>query len=584
MAKRVLSDLAVDGTVSANEVTAGTHKLTDKLNVTATAVRATGDASGNTITSTYATKSELSSGLGEKLDIETAASTYATQTALSTHTGNTTVHITATERQTWNGALSAAEAEETYATKSDVDSVESRVTTLEDGTVKTTGDQTVAGVKTFTDGMQVFENPTINTRHTSLTLNDTPTTNTRVGAIRMHEGDGELISALETFYSTDERVETNVYARNRQSDGTFLTATLSCRAYKDGRTFAYAPATPAFADGTEIATANWVNDKVDGKADASDVSALTTRVSTVEGEVSALETGTVKLAGTQTITGRKTFTNYPIVTNSWALLSRNDGYTIGADTSYTARHIRFVDANDDLMTSIRSEANGNAADASRVNDTVICNYGPNGKTCELRLRITDSGEAQALLTQPAADCKDSQIVTARWVNDKLDGTVKTTGDQHIEGIKYFDTITGVTLMAQELSYNDVVFMGSDNKRLGIIRANDYENRHTIQMAVFPPGSNSHSGSNNISLSCLEDGTLATTCPAPPANADGAQIATAGWVNDKIDTRVPLAGGTMTGRLTAQNNTSYTTKQVRNITISTASPSGGGNGDVWLKYK
>jgi len=45
----------------------------------------------------------------------------------------------------------------------------------------------------------------------------------------------------------------------------------------------------------------------------------------------------------------------------------------------------------------------------------------------------------------------------------------------------------------------------------------------------------------------------------------------------------LAGGTMTGVLTAQNNTSYTTKQVRNITLSTADPSGGANGDVWIKY-
>ena len=45
----------------------------------------------------------------------------------------------------------------------------------------------------------------------------------------------------------------------------------------------------------------------------------------------------------------------------------------------------------------------------------------------------------------------------------------------------------------------------------------------------------------------------------------------------------LAGGTMTGVLTAQNNTSYTTKQVRNITLSTADPSGGADGDVWIKY-
>lgn len=49
-------------------------------------------------------------------------------------------------------------------------------------------------------------------------------------------------------------------------------------------------------------------------------------------------------------------------------------------------------------------------------------------------------------------------------------------------------------------------------------------------------------------------------------------------------QMPITGGTFTGIVTAQNNTSYTTKQIRNIILSTANPSGGANGDVWLKYK
>ena len=50
-----------------------------------------------------------------------------------------------------------------------------------------------------------------------------------------------------------------------------------------------------------------------------------------------------------------------------------------------------------------------------------------------------------------------------------------------------------------------------------------------------------------------------------------------------DSKVPYDGGTMTGVLVAQNNTSYTTKQMRNITLSTADPSGGANGDIWITY-
>lgn len=48
-------------------------------------------------------------------------------------------------------------------------------------------------------------------------------------------------------------------------------------------------------------------------------------------------------------------------------------------------------------------------------------------------------------------------------------------------------------------------------------------------------------------------------------------------------KMDISGGTMTGALIAQNNTNYTTKQVRNIFISTSDPSGGTSGDIWIKY-
>lgn len=52
---------------------------------------------------------------------------------------------------------------------------------------------------------------------------------------------------------------------------------------------------------------------------------------------------------------------------------------------------------------------------------------------------------------------------------------------------------------------------------------------------------------------------------------------------ELDKKVNLAGGTMTGALVAQNNTNYTTFQVRNVAVSTADASGGGHGDLWIKY-
>lgn len=55
------------------------------------------------------------------------------------------------------------------------------------------------------------------------------------------------------------------------------------------------------------------------------------------------------------------------------------------------------------------------------------------------------------------------------------------------------------------------------------------------------------------------------------------------ITSLTNNKLNKSGGTMTGVLTAQNNTNYTTKQVRNIFISTSSPSGGSSGDIWIKY-
>ena len=54
----------------------------------------------------------------------------------------------------------------------------------------------------------------------------------------------------------------------------------------------------------------------------------------------------------------------------------------------------------------------------------------------------------------------------------------------------------------------------------------------------------------------------------------------------INTKVSKAGDTMTGILTAQSNTSYTVRQVRNIILSTADADVNAmqNGDIWIKYK
>lgn len=75
-----------------------------------------------------------------------------------------------------------------------------------------------------------------------------------------------------------------------------------------------------------------------------------------------------------------------------------------------------------------------------------------------------------------------------------------------------------------------------------------------------------------------DGTVTTLS----GNVSTLQTNVTSLTNNKMD----KSGGTLTGALVAQSNTNYTTRQVRNIVMSTAEPtaSDGQNGDIWIVYE
>lgn len=56
------------------------------------------------------------------------------------------------------------------------------------------------------------------------------------------------------------------------------------------------------------------------------------------------------------------------------------------------------------------------------------------------------------------------------------------------------------------------------------------------------------------------------------------------INGSLNAKAPLASPSFTGTAKVAAGTDYTTAKLRNITLSTANPSGGSNGDVWIKYK
>lgn len=82
---------------------------------------------------------------------------------------------------------------------------------------------------------------------------------------------------------------------------------------------------------------------------------------------------------------------------------------------------------------------------------------------------------------------------------------------------------------------------------------------------------------NSSLSTIDTQVSELNSGLSTANSNISTLQTA------MDSKVDKSGGTMEGALVAQNNTNYAIPQVRNVIISASAPSGGSNGDIWIRY-
>lgn len=90
-----------------------------------------------------------------------------------------------------------------------------------------------------------------------------------------------------------------------------------------------------------------------------------------------------------------------------------------------------------------------------------------------------------------------------------------------------------------------------------------------------------STATNVPLSAAQGKALKDNLDAIQGSTSENSTNITNLTNNKLD----KSGGTLTGALVAQNNSNYTTKQVRNVILSTSEPtsSDGANGDIWIKY-
>lgn len=155
-------------------------------------------------------------------------------------------------------------------------------------------------------------------------------------------------------------------------------------------------------------------------------------------------------------------------------------------------------------------------------------------------------------TTPGTTSNDTRIATTEFVNDLNPLTIKTTSESDLNNI----IENGIYILTNPLSNLPSTTNIAKKSPLIVLNANG-----CITQLMYCRGN------NNIRT------RVGTSWAA--------------WYKFTIGPSsiyVQKSGATMTGELIAANNANYTTAQVRNITISQDEPSGGGNGDIWLRYE
>ncbi len=110
--------------------------------------------------------------------------------------------------------------------------------------------------------------------------------------------------------------------------------------------------------------------------------------------------------------------------------------------------------------------------------------------------------------------------------------------------------------------------------------------------TVPPTFDGHTASEFVLKANIVDNLTSTATDAPLSANQGKVLkgsidslgSKVGSVETTANNKLNKSGGTLTGKLIAQSNTDYSTAQVHNIIMSTAEPSGGNNGDIWIRFK
>lgn len=329
-------------------------------------------------------------------------------------------------------------------------------------------------------------------------------------------------------------------------------------------------------------------------------------------ELADVVDGKVSKIGDETISGKKTFSDK---------VALNGGVTTKSSGNAVLNVGGVATSTDYIDIYVSGSTNVTRPLVLQNNSTGKGNVGIGTATPSARLEVVGDVKATSFtstdLTASTALVADSngKIVSSAVTSTELgylDGVtsnIQTQLNKKLESapVTSVNSKTGaVTLAKSDIGLGNVdnvkQYSASNPPPYPVTSVNGQTGAVTVDVELPANLVKYDAISDVVSVDSLNADTLQGHPASYFATADSITQATnsmTNYVDDNVDTlstsisnnyqeldssKLSKTGGTMTGVLTAQSNTNYTIAQVRNIILSTSDPTGGSNGDIWIKYQ
>ena len=341
----------------------------------------------------------------------------------------------------------------------------------------------------------------------------------------------------------------------------------------------------------------------------SDMEAAQGDITTLKGNVTTLTTA-LQSKQDKIVGGASTITDDNLTANR-ALVSNGNGKV--AVSNVTSTELGYLDG---VTSNVQTQLN------KKLESAPVTSV--NTKTGAVVLTATDVGAVAASDVTQTLGTSTTKVPSEKAVADALSGagagdmlkaTYDPTGSVETAGgipdyvAGQLPTVNDATLTIQKngTAVGTFTANASANKSINITMAkgdvglSNVDNVKQYSADNPPPypvtSVNGKTGAVNLDIPTIPDNLVKYNALSPveattPVNADTLQGHTANYfatasglsaVEQSVDGKLDKSGGTMLGALIAQANTNYATAQVRNVIISPNDPSGGNNGDIWIKY-